>query len=154
MTFLSKCRLGFVLAALLSNFALATTSSTSSAASTSSASLGSSSTSIEKSSDSSTSDKKVTAGDYKIMGITADAGRPGVLRLRLLPQGERPASHEFDLLLPQTVAEQAGLVPGTVVAARERPYGLEFSVSGQTQAFFLVLHDDWYRELHNHAVTL
>jgi hypothetical protein len=154
MTFFSKCHLVFFLAALLSNLALATTSSTSSASSAASQSLGSSSTSIEKSSDSSTGDKKVAAGDYKIMGITADAGRAGLLRLRLLALGAAVPAGEFDLLLPQTVADQAGLVAGTVVAARERPYGLEFSVSGQAQAFFLVLHDDWYRDLHNHAVTL
>jgi hypothetical protein len=143
-----------MLALTLAMPAQATTSSTSSASSTASASVGSSSTSIETSSDSSTSDKKVGAGDYKIIDITADAKRSGTLRLRLVAMDAKAATQAFDLLLPQTVADQAGLAPGAVIAARERPYGLAFSVSGQTQAFFLVLHDDWYRDLHNHAVTL
>ena len=134
--------------------AFAATSSTSSASSTTSASLGSSSTSIEKSSDSSTSDKKVSAGDYKVMDITADAQRSGTLRLRLVALDEKAVTQEFNLLLPQTVADQAGLSPGTVIAARERPYGLAFSVAGQTQAFFLVLHEHWHHDLHNQAVTL
>ncbi len=152
MNFLSSVAL--VLAVTLAMPALATTSSTSSASSASSASLGSSSTSIEKSSESSTSDKKVSAGDYKVMDITADAQRSGTLRLRLVALDEKAVSQEFNLLLPHTVADQAGLSPGMVIAARERPYGLAFSVAGQTQAFFLVLHDHWHHDLHNQAVTL
>ena len=152
MNFLSSVALAVALT--LAMPALATTSSTSSASSTTSASLGSSSTSIEKSSDSSTSDKKVSAGDYKVMDITADAQRSGTLRLRLVALDEKAASQEFNLLLPHTVADQAGLSHGTVIAARARPYGLAFSVAGQTQAFFLVLHDDWHHDLHNQAVTL
>ncbi|MFM8898615.1 MAG: hypothetical protein ACKOF9_01520 [Burkholderiales bacterium] len=144
------CALTFVVASA----ALATTSSTSSASSATSASLGSSSTSIETSSDSSTSDKKVAAGDYKVMAITADADRAGIMRLRLLAVGTDYKRTEFDLLLPVKVVEETGLAAGMVVAARERAYGLEFSVFGQQQAFFLVLQDEWYRDLHNKPVTL
>jgi len=133
---------------------LASTSSTSSTSSATSASLGSSSTSIEKSSDSSTSDKKVSAGDYSVKEVIADAKRPGTLRLVLVAADAKATSAPFHLLLPQTVADEVGIAPGTVIAARDRPYGLAFSMAGQSQAFFLVLHDDWYRDLHNNLVTL
>ncbi len=154
MTFLLKQSAALALTLAMASWAFASTSSTSSASSATSASLGSSSTSIEKSSDSSTSAGKVASGDYKVMAITAHADRVGTLRLRLMAQGAELKNREFDLLLPTKIAQETRLVVGTVIAARERDYGLEFSVSGQQQAFFLVLHDEWYRDLHNHAVTL
>lgn len=76
------------------------------------------------------------------------------MRLRLLAVGTDYKRTEFDLLLPVKVVEETGLAAGMVVAARERAYGLEFSVFGQQQAFFLVLQDEWYRDLHNKPVTL
>ena len=46
------------------------------------------------------------------------------------------------------------LAPGDIVTARQRPYGVEFASGATQQAFFLVLNDDWYRELQTNAVVL
>ena len=40
------------------------------------------------------------------------------------------------------------------MTARSRPYGTEFAYGPAHQAFFLVLADDWYRELQANAVQL
>ena len=72
-------------------------------------------------------------------------------------QADAGADNEFFLYLPQVVAEQARLALGGIVTARPRPYGTEFAqrARGETkQAFYLVLADDWYRELPAKAVQL
>ncbi len=64
---------------------------------------------------------------------------------------------EFVLYLPQALAEQARLAEGGIVTARQRPYGTEFAYASggnERQAFYLVLADDWYRELQSRAVQL
>ena len=55
------------------------------------------------------------------------------------------------------ILEQAGLAQGGVVTARPRPYGTEFAYAAAgaaKQAFYLVLADDWYRELQTRPVQL
>ncbi len=138
---------------------LATTSTwadsfASSASSAGSASSGSVSDSIHGSSGSSTGDKPVAEGDYRIVAVADMADRPGKLRLTMhatAPQGE---ATEFYLDLPRQTLAQQGLAAGDVVSARHRPYGLEFARADTQTAFFLVLADDWHRELDSNPVTL
>jgi hypothetical protein len=58
------------------------------------------------------------------------------------------------LTLPRRTLDLAHLSVGAVVAARQRPYGLEFTDAGTRQAFYLVLSDEWYQELQTRAVVL
>lgn len=121
-------------------------SSASSAGSASSASL---SDSVQGSSNSSTGNDRVAEGEYRVIEVADVADRPQHQRLRLQAlQRDGDASPAwFTLDLPrQTVAAQA-LHTGHVVAARHRPYGLEFAHAQTRQAFFLALADDWQREL-------
>ncbi len=126
----------------------------SSASSAGSASVGSVSDSFRASSNSSSNDnKKSAAGDYRVDAIVAVAGRPDRVRLELAPL-DRPAEAAFALELPARALEQARLVTGSVVNARPRPYGVEFALAPAGEPFYLVLDDDWYRELAAHRVTL
>lgn len=129
-------------------------SSASSTSSATSASVGSSSTSIQKSSASSTPDAPVAAGDYRIVEVVALAERPGTVRVMLQALADPGADGAFALVLPEAALAGGGLVQGHVVTARQRPYGLEFANAATQQAFYLVLSDDWYRELQTNAVVL
>ena len=131
--------------------AMAGSSASSASSEGSSASVGSLSTSVEKSSASSSGDKKVAAGDYRIIELADAAARPGVVRLRLQAAG---SEDEFFLYVPHETVAQGRLATGQVVTARERSYGLEFARTETRQAFFLVLKDEWYQELQTRAVTL
>ena len=135
--------------------------STSSASSASSTSLGSSSASIGKSSDSSNSSSKdkVAQGQYTVVEVAELADQPHMLRVRLQRQtGDAAAlAHAFDLVLPRQAAEQGQLAVGQTIAAEHRPYGLAFAAvaeTGRTSPFFLVLDDDWYRELQSRPVVI
>ncbi len=129
----------------------------SSASSASSESVGSVSTSFGKSSDSSSKTTTAAVGDYTIVALAAAPDRPGMLRMKLQALAENNADAEFFLYLPQAVADAARLAEGSIVSARQRPYGTEFAYGAEgseRQAFFLVLADDWYRELQSRAVQL
>ena len=126
----------------------------SSASSAGSASSGSISDSIDRSSDSSKRDKQVAEGDYRIVEVAAVADRPGMLRLKMQPTAPHGEAGGFSLDLPQPTFDQQGLAPGAIVSARHRAYGLEFARADTHEPFFLVLADDWQRELESHAVTL
>jgi hypothetical protein len=126
----------------------------SSASSAGSASVGSVSDSFRASSNSSSNDNKKTAeGDYRVDAILAVAGRPDRVRLELSPV-DRPSKEGFALELPAQALEQARLTAGCVVNARPRPYGVEFALAPAGEPFYLVLEDDWYRELAAHRVTI
>ena len=131
-------------------------SSVSSAASDSaSTSVGSSSTSIGKSSDSSSGkNDKVAAGDYQIVEVADAPARPGTVRLKLQGTGTGTAEGEFFLYLPRQAFDESHLATGHVVTAKPRPYGMEFARSQTREAFFLVLEDEWFRELNTRVVTL
>jgi len=130
--------------------ALAASSASSAASDSLATSVGSVSGSLGNSSNSSSKTTTADQGDYKIIDIAAAPERPGMVRLTL--QATADAGTEFLLFLPQTVAERARLAQGGVVTARTRPYGTEFAVGAA--AFFLVLTDNWYRELQTTAVQL
>ena len=125
----------------------------SSASSATSASVGSVSDSFHASSNSSSNDNKKTAeGDYRIDAIVAVADRPDRVRLEMSPL-DRPSEQGFALELPGRAVEQVRLTAGSVVNARPRPYGVEFALAPAGEPFYLVLEDDWYRELAAHRVT-
>lgn len=141
--------------ALLAALALATgpalgASSASSASSEgSSASSGSVSDSLGSSSESSKSEKKVAEGDYRVVQIAA-AGQAGKLRLVLEGLGGADGgSGRVELIVPEATVQQAALVAGGTVNARERSYGWAFATGTRREArepFFLVVHDAQRRE--------
>lgn len=149
---LASLTLGALLLCAATSPALAGSSASSASSEGSSASFGSLSTSVEKSSNSSSGDKKVAAGDYRIIDMAEAAARPGVMRLRLQAAGG--PSDEFFLFVPQEAVADGRLAAGQLVTARERSYGLEFARTETRQPFFLVLKDEWYQELQTRAVTL
>ncbi len=128
---------------------------TSSASSAGSASSASVSDSLRGSSDSSSGRRQVADGDYRVIQVADAAGRPGMLRVTLRATA---AADEFALELPAQALAARGLAAGDVVQARNRPYGIEFAHAAQVQrpreAFFLVLADDWQREIAPRAVGL
>jgi hypothetical protein len=145
----------------------------SSASSAGSVSVGSLSDSIAGSSNSSSRNTRTADGDYRVTAVADATDRPGALRLTLQPQaagtdpdaggtgtgeGAAPASTGFVLTLPRAALGARGIAVGDTVTARNRPYGLEFSRSPGAAAvrepFFLVLRDDWHRELGPQAVRL
>ena len=137
-------------------------SAASSATSLASQSIGASSASLTTSSNSSTKNGKVAAGDYTIVRIAladdraADPAAKARLTLRAVAgqASETDASAEFVLLLPQHTVAKAGLAAGATVTVRHRAYGLELAGGSPRQPFFLVLADEWYRELASTPVVL
>lgn len=122
---------------------------TSSASSAGSASSGSVSDSISGSSKSSSGDdKKVAAGQYRVIDVAQAPGKPGATRLTL--RGEQ--GNQFFLDLPQAALAERALPAGAMVQVNERAYGYEFAYADTRQAFFLALHDAWQRELQSHAI--
>ncbi|WIV96802.1 MULTISPECIES: hypothetical protein [Roseateles] len=123
-------------------------------------SIGSLSTSVQQSSASSTGDKRVAAGEYRLIELAAAPGRPGQLRLTLQAKAESAGAaaetpaDTFHLFLPQAALNAARLQPGDSIQARAKPYGLEFVEVRSQQAFFLVLEDEIYRELPSRPLSL
>jgi len=135
---------------------LAASSATSSVSDSLSTSVGSLSDSIKGSSNSSTGGNKVAAGDYKIIDVAAIPGQPGMVGMTLQAAVAQhgQAAAEFTLVLPQQALDKSRLAQGQTVSAREHAYGLEFAVAATQQAFFLVLRDEWFKELQSNPVTL
>lgn len=128
----------------------------SSAVSASSTAIGSLSTSVEKSSDSSSGRKQVAQGRYTLVAMEPIASQPDTLRLRLVAETPE-ATAEVSLLVPSRAISQAQLAVGHMVAAEHRPYGLSLAKvteGGDGLTFFLVLADDWFRELESRPVLL
>jgi hypothetical protein len=130
----------------------AASSASSASSEAGSASIGSVSTSFEKSSESSTGDRRAAAGDYRLLELAQAPNRPGMARMKLQSLADEQA--EFFLYLPQPAAEQSRLAAGAVITVKERPYGLEFARQATQEAFFLVVADDWLRELQTRVVAL
>ncbi len=118
----------------------------SSASSAGSASVGSLSDSIHDSSHSST--HKVAEGDYRIVDVAA-AERPDTVRLKMQHvvayAGEDAPVVYLDV--PRPALGDRGAMAGDIIGVRQRPYGYEFAWADTHAAFFLVLSDDWRREL-------
>lgn len=150
---LGLCPLAVVLMALASP-ARAASSAASASSEGASASVGSVSTSFEKSSASSRKGKDVAAGEYRVIDVAAAADRPGHVRLQLQALAAGAEDNDVVLILPQAAAAQALVAVGEQVSVLQRPYGLEFARADTQQAFFLVLHDNWYRELQTKALSI
>lgn len=128
----------------------------SSASSAGSASSGSASDSLNTSSKSSTG-TKTADGDYRVIEVAELADRPGMLQLRLQGTAAGGQVREFTLRLPRQALEPRGISAGDIVNVRNRDYGLEFARDDGHEGrepFFLVLSDDWHRELEPRPVTL
>jgi hypothetical protein len=96
-------------------------------------------------------------GDYRVIEVAELADRPGVLQLRLQGTAAAREAREFTLRLPRQALEPRGIAAGDIVNVRNRDYGLEFArTDGRAvrEPFFLVLFDDWHRELEPRPVTL
>lgn len=126
--------------------------STSSASSASSTSIGSSSASSEKSSNSSSTKDRVAQGQYTVVEIAEVAEQADMVRLRMQPVG---GTAEVVLLLPRAATDRVQLGTGHIVSAEHRPYGLALATVDATTAtvpFFLILDDDWFRELESRPI--
>jgi hypothetical protein len=134
--------------------AWAASSASSAASDSATTSVGSVSGSLRNSSDASSKTDTVADGDYKIIEVAALTGQPGTMRITLQALATPGADGQFFLDLPAIAAEQGALAAGGTVTARQRPYGIEFANGPQRQAFFLVLADEWFRELHSTPVSL
>ncbi len=148
---------GLLLSAALALPVFAASSTASSASEGASSAASSGSKSLEASSGSSSKGDKVAAGDYRIIDVAAAADRPGMVRVHLQAAAEMSALNApdaFYLVLPEQAFEKSQLVAGQLVTARQHAYGLEFANQQNQQAFFLVLSDEWYRELDSKAVVL
>jgi len=136
-------------------------STASSASSAGSASVGSVSDSLRSSSQSSAGPRQMAAGDYRVVAMADVQDRPGELRLTLQAQASDTSSTQtvpvtatgsqvnaqWELRLPKVLAEREGLAPGRLLRATPQPYGVSFALSDQPRPFFLVLADEWQREL-------
>ena len=149
-----------LLAAAVNAPALASGASASSAGSSaaggSSASVGASSDSIGTSSNTSSDSsktEKVAEGKYQVIELAAAEDRPGRMRLKLQPVDAGAQAESFELYLPLATVEQAQLAEGKLVSALRRPYGLEFAHADSGEAFFLVLHDGWQRDMASRPVA-
>lgn len=165
--FITPCVGAIALAVACTLPAWADSASSAGLSGSASASVGSASDSLGRSSAGSSRQggHARAEGDYRIVEVAAVAERPGMARLSLQPvagadsgsaAGRDAATSDgaFDLVLPLRVVQLAALGPGRVVSARPRPYGLEFAQGEPRLAFFLVLDDDWLRELAPRAVPL
>lgn len=153
---LGRTAIGLTAALLGLGSTPAVADTTSSAFSASSTSLGSASTSLGKSSDSSTSSARdrVAQGTYTVTQVAEVTDQADMLQVHLQGNNNTPAQPQaFVLLLPRATADRQGLGAGDWVQVAHRPYGLAFSRTeaatgaAASSPFFLVLDDDWHREL-------
>ena len=130
----------------------------SSASSAGSKSVGSLSDSLTGSSNSSSGEKKVAEGNYRIEQVAEVAGKPDHLRLHLRPHPQTTATAGAAgavlLDLPRQAVERQALGVDTVIALRQRAYGMEVAHQATQAAFFLLLADGWRNDLDTRAVTL
>lgn len=154
MTFAGKSLLfSAALIAAASAPVLAGTLAASSAAggsSASSASLGS----VDKSSDSATKAVAEINGPYRIVEVAPMPERPGTVRMKLQAVASTNADDVVQIYVPQKTFERSGLGEGKMLTAHQRPYGVEFARADTNQAFFLLLANDWHKELNSNPVSL
>ena len=143
-----------VLIGLSTGQAQAASSAASSASESITTSVGSASGSLQTSSGSSTKGQRLAEGDYRIVAVVAAPEQPGSIRMKLLAVAGNNENNELFLTVPQAAFDNGRLAMGGTVTARKRPYGAEFANAETRQVFFLVLEDDWYRELRSNAVVL
>ncbi|MFO1327033.1 MAG: hypothetical protein U1F56_06720 [Rubrivivax sp.] len=136
-------------AALLALSATAGAQAASSAVASASDSVSTSVESISRSvrqSSRSSSPQPVAQGLYEVKHLAEV--EPGVHEVVMdaLP-GQAPATGSLTLRLPAAAVRAGALAAGTRVQVHERPYGFELAQADTRTAFFLLLHDDWARDL-------
>ena len=103
----------------------------------------------------------MAAGEYRVIELAEVRGRPGEVRLTLQAQvaavnhtptasasaTDASSDAQWELRLPRAVAERERLAPGRMLRAAQQPYGVSFALSEEPRPFFLVLADEWQREL-------
>lgn len=122
-------------------------------------SLGTSSASFGRSSDASSHhrrhDLRQVNGDYKVIGMVAAEGRPGITRLTLqAAAADGVEDRELHLDLPQAVVARNALAVGQMLQAQQRPYGVAFAQGEPRRAFFLVIDDARQGDLLTQPVTM
>ena len=127
-------------------------SASSVASSAGSASSGSISDSIGASSDSSSGDRRVAAGEYRVIDIAQAPAKAATTRMTL--RAAAGPAREFYLDVPNRALAERGINKGELVRVNERVYGYEFAHADNQQPFFLALQDDWYRELGSKQVAI
>jgi type IV secretory pathway TrbL component len=125
----------------------------SSASSAGSKSSGSISDSIGGSSNSSSKDKRVAAGEYRVIDVAQAPAKANTTRMTLRAVAGDTAQ-EFTLDVPNGALAQRGVHTGELVQVNERVYGYEFAYVDNKQPFFLALQDKWYRDLSSRQVTI
>lgn len=124
-----------------------------SASSAGSASVQGSSNAISGSSDSSMGTDDVAAGDYRLAAVERVDPQGEWVNLQMQPLDQQQAAPAFKLRLPaQTVGREA-LRPGDVIQVEHRPYGLQFTNAKTQAAFYLVVADDWQRDMQSRVLT-
>ena len=131
----------------------AASSAASSASDSVTTSVGSVSASFQRSSDSSTNNK-VADGEYKVIEMAEVPDEAGKVRMKLQAMAPTTGDKEFVLLLPQEAVERGHVRVGGVITARTRDYGYEFASLNDDKPFFLVLADEWFKELQSRPVAL
>ena len=131
----------------------AASSAASSASDSVTTSVGSVSASFQRSSDSSTNNK-VADGEYKVIEMAAVPDEAGKVRMKLQAMAPTTGDKEFVLLLPQEAVERGHVRVGGVITARTHDYGYEFASLNDDKPFFLVLADEWFKELQSRPVAL
>jgi len=134
--------------ALVAATAAHASSFASSAADAGSSASGSVSDSFKASSNSSSGGEHRAEGRYRVTEV-AQAEVAGKLRLRLEREGAAPV----ELTLPRQALADRAVSVGDEVQATPQPYGVAFAHADTGKAFFLVLEDDWHRELAARVVT-
>ena len=131
----------------------AASTAASSASSAGSASSGSVSDSIGSSSNSGGDERRVAAGDYRVIDVAQAPGKPGTTRMTLRALAT-DGVREFYLDVPQRALARRDVKSGELVQVNTREYGYEFAHADSKQAFFLALEDNWYRELGSQKVAI
>jgi hypothetical protein len=124
----------------------------SSASSAGSASSGSISDSLGASSNSSHHDRRVAAGQYRVIDVAQAPAKAATTRMTL--RAVAGAGDEFWLDVPDRALARRAVRAGELVQVNERVYGFEFAYADTRQPFFLALQDDWYRELGSRQVAI
>ena len=154
MTFTTLTRaLALALAAAACTLPAHADSVASSASSAGSASSGSISDSIGGSSNSSHNDRRVAAGQYRVIDVAQAPAKAGTTRVTLRAVAGGPAT-EFWVDVPDRALADRRVDKGAVVQVNERVYGYEFAYGDTNKPFFLALQDAWYRELSSRKVTI
>lgn len=109
----------------------------------------------ESSNSSKSSAQQIAQGPYEVTAVAVATDNPDALRLTL--HALQADAEDFELTVPRQIAEQNQIAVRSVIEASAREYGLAFALrdtAGGARTFFLVLEDEWHKELDNRPVTL